>query len=68
MDRELWWWSVVIVVIVGLGAGIVIDAHKQNRQFSDCKQQRIRAFPKEFFTWNGMVELNQAGLYQPKCL
>jgi len=68
MNRDLWWWSIIIVVLVSLGAGIIIDSNRQNKQFADCKQARIRAFPPEFFTWEGMLKLNSAGLYQPKCL
>lgn len=68
MNEEVWWWSIIVVILVSLGAVMVIDANRQNKQFADCKQARIRAFPQEFFTWEGMLKLNNAGLYQPKCL
>ena len=68
MDIDTKWWSIMAVVIISLLAIIVIDANSQTKSMENCKTQRIRPFPQQFFTWDGIVELNKSGKYQPSCL
>lgn len=68
MEIDVKGWSIMIVVIISLMAFLVIDANKSVNNIEGCKDLRIRQFPKEFFTWGGIVELNKTGKYQPSCL
>lgn len=68
MDKNFYWWSGIIIVLVVLVAFLVIDSRNEVAELSKCKSQRIRPLTEKFFTWNGMLELNQKGEYQPKCI
>ena len=68
MDIDVKWWSVIAVVAISLIAIFIIDGNTSVKNIEGCKTLRIRPFPKEFFTWDGIVELNKAGKYQPSCL
>ena len=68
MDIDVKWWSIISVLIILLITVFIIDGNKTTKNISMCKAARIRPFPKEFFTWNGIVELNTAKQYQPSCL
>lgn len=68
MEIDVKWWSMIAVVVISLIAILVIDGNTSVRNIDGCKTLRIRSFPKEFFTWSGIVELNTAKQYQPSCL
>lgn len=68
MDVDVKWGSIITVIVIMLLAILVIDANSQIKSIEGCKGLRIRPFPKEFFTWEGVVELNKTGKYQPSCL
>ncbi|MFA7301503.1 MAG: hypothetical protein WC069_04290 [Candidatus Shapirobacteria bacterium] len=68
MDIDVKWWSIITVLIISLLAVIIIDANSQVKSIDGCKSQRIRPFSQQFFTWNGIVDLNEKKLYQPSCL
>lgn len=68
MDIDVKWWSIIAVIVISLIAVLIIDGNSQIRSIENCKTQRIRPFPQQFFTWNGIVELNDKKLYQPSCL
>ena len=68
MDKNIYWWSGAIVFLVALLAFIVINSQVELKKQLLCKSLRIRPLSEKFFTWSGIVELNQKGEYQPKCL
>jgi hypothetical protein len=68
MDKKFYWWSGIIVILVALVAVLVIDSQNEVKSLESCKNLRIRPLTEKFFTWNGMLELNQKGEYQPKCI
>ena len=68
MEIDVKWWSIITVVIIFLIAILVIDANTSVKSIEGCKGLRIRPFPDKFFTWTGIVELNEKKLYQPSCL
>lgn len=68
MEIDIKWWSVIIIVTISLLAILIIDGNLQVKKIENCKTQRIRPFPQQFFTWNGILELNDKKLYQPSCL
>jgi len=68
MDKNFYWWSGIIVFLVILTAFIVVNSQSELKKTLNCQSQRIRPLSAKFFTWDGMVELNQKGEYQPKCL
>jgi hypothetical protein len=68
MEIDVKWWSIITVIIISLLAILIIDGNSQVKNIEGCKTQRIRSFPMQFFTWNGIVELNNAKQYQPSCL
>jgi len=68
MEIDVKWWSIIAVITISLIAFLVIDGNLQVKKIDDCKTQRIRPFPQQFFTWVGIVELNDKKLYQPSCL
>ncbi|MBU1117746.1 hypothetical protein KKD37_02160 [Patescibacteria group bacterium] len=69
MDKNIFLFrSLMIVIIVSLVAILVIDSQREIKKNADCKKLRIKALTEKFFTWDGIVELNQKGEYQPKCL
>ena len=58
----------MIISIIILIAVLVIDSQSEMRNMAQCKALRIMPLTEKFFTWNGILELNQKGEYQPKCL
>lgn len=69
MDKNIFLFrSLMIVIIVSLVAILVIDSQREIKKNADCKKLRIKSLTEKFFTWDGIVELNQKGEYQPKCL
>lgn len=68
MEVDVKWWSIIVVVIISLLAILIIDGNNQVKKIEDCKTVRIRPFPQQFFTWVGIVELNNSKQYQPSCL
>lgn len=68
MDKKFYWWSGIIVLFVILTAIIVVDSQKEAKNLANCKNLRIKPLTEKFFTWEGIMELNQKGQYQPKCL
>jgi len=68
MEIDVKWWSIIAVVVIGLIAILIIDGNTQIKNIEGCKTARIRPFPQQFFTWVGIVELNDKKLYQPSCL
>lgn len=57
-----------IVLFVAMVTLIVINSIGEVKKLERCKSVRIKAYEKAYFTWNGIVELNQKGQYQPSCL
>lgn len=68
MNKNFYWWSGAIVVIAILVSIIVIDGQKMLKIYDDCKAKRIIPLGEKYFNWNGIVDLNVKGEYQPKCL
>ena len=68
MDKNFYWWSAIVVVLVALMAILVVDSRVQLKNNLDCQGARIRPLSEKFFTWNGILELNNRGEYQPRCL
>ena len=69
MDKKNWyWWSGIIVFLIILVAILVVDSQKELSSINNCKSLRIRPLAQKFFTWEGILELNQKGEYQPKCI
>lgn len=68
MDKNFYWWSGIIIFLVALVAFLVIDSRKEVAALNKCNSLRIRPLTADFFTWNGMLGLNQKGEYQPKCI
>lgn len=68
MEIDVKWWSIIAVIIISLLAFLIIDGNSQIKSIENCKTQRIRAFPQQFFTWMGILELNDKKQYQPSCL
>lgn len=64
----MYWWSVIIVITIFLGTVFVLNGNFESRQQEACKKERVRPFPKDFFTWQGIQDLGAKGLYQPKCI
>lgn len=68
MTKEMYWWSAIIVIGMFLITVFVLNGSLETKKQEYCKQERIRAFPKDFFTWKGIQELGAKGQYQPKCI
>lgn len=68
MNKDFYWWSGAIIVVAILISIIVIDGQKMTRNYEDCKAKRIMPIGEKYFTWEGIVDLNIKGEYQPKCL
>lgn len=68
MEIDVKWWSIIAVITISLLAFLIIDGAKLTKSLEECKTARIRPFPQQFFTWVGIVELNDKKLYQPSCL
>ncbi len=69
MDKKnIYWWSGIIVFLIVLVAILVVDSQKQIKLLNTCKSLRIRPLSEKFFTWEGILELNQKAEYQPKCI
>lgn len=68
MDKNFYWWSGIIVVLIILVAILVVDSKNEVANIEQCKSLRIRPLSEKFFTWNGILELNQKAEYQPKCI
>ncbi len=68
MEVDIKWWSVIAVIIISLLAFLIIDANTSVKSIEGCKTARIRPFPQQFFTWAGIVQLNDSKQYQPSCL
>jgi len=69
MDKKnMYWWSGIIVFLIVLVAILVVDSQKQIKLLNTCKSLRIRPLSENFFSWEGILELNQKGEYQPKCI
>lgn len=68
MSKENLIWSGIVVVLVVLVAVLVVDGKNEISKLDKCKSLRIRALTEKFFSWEGILELNQKGEYQPKCL
>jgi len=68
MTKEFYQWSGIAVLLIVLVAFLVIDSRKELAMIQKCQDLRIKALTEKFFSWDGIVELNQKGEYQPKCL
>jgi hypothetical protein len=69
MDKKnMYWWSGIIVFLIVLVAILVVDSQKQIKLLNTCKSLRIRPLSEKFFNWEGILELNNKGEYQPKCI
>jgi hypothetical protein len=68
MEIDVKWWSIITVIIISLIAILIIDGNTSIKNIEGCKTARIRPFPQQFFTWVGIVELNNTKQYQPSCL
>jgi len=69
MDKKnIYWWSGIIVFLIILVAILVVDSQKQIVLLKECQSLRIRPLFEKFFTWEGILELNQRGEYQPRCI
>lgn len=69
MDKKnVYTWSGIIIILVGLIAFLVVDSRKQLKQQLLCQSLRIRPITEKFFTWEGIIELSNKNEYQPKCL
>jgi len=68
MEIDVKWWSIIAIITISLLAFLIVDGSKQSKSLEECKTARIRSFPQQFFTWVGIVELNDKKLYQPSCL
>lgn len=69
MDKNnIYIWSGIIVILVSLTAFIVVNSQHELKKLVLCQSQRIRPLTDKFFTWEGILEINTQGEYQPKCL
>lgn len=68
MDKNFYWWTGIIIFLVALVAILVVDGKNEVLDIKKCESFRIRPLNEKFFTWNGILELNQNGEYQPKCI
>lgn len=68
MNKKFYWWGGIVVILIVLLAILIIDSQKEIKTLETCKSLRIRPLNEKFFTWEGMLELNQKGEYQPKCI
>ena len=57
-----------MIFLVVLTAFMVINGQTELKKQLLCQSQRIKPLTEKFFTWNGILELNNKGEYQPKCL
>lgn len=68
MENKQWWWaSLAMFLLLLLGVFVIIGINEV-KNLETCQQLRIRPFTEQFFTWSGILELNQKGEYQPKCI
>ena len=69
MDKNnIYTWSGIIIFLVVLTAFIVVNSQSELKKLALCQSQRIRPLTDKFFTWEGILEINSKGEYQPKCL
>lgn len=68
MENRIYYWAGVIIFLVTLVTFFIVNATFETKNVTLCKQLRIRPFTEKFFTWGGIVELNQKGEYQPRCI
>lgn len=69
MDKkDTYVWSGVVVFLVVLVALLVVNSQSELKKQIMCQSLRIRPLSEKFFTWDGILELNQKGEYQPKCI
>lgn len=68
MKERMYLWAGAIIFLISMVAFFVINATYEIKNVTLCKQLRIRPFTEKFFTWGGIIELNQKGEYQPKCI
>ena len=69
MDKKnMYWWSGIMVFLIILVGILVVDSQKELSLINNCKGLRIRPLSQKFFTWEGILELNNKGEYQPKCI
>jgi len=68
MEKRIYIWAGAIVFLITIITFFVISASYEIKNVALCKQLRIRPFTEKFFSWSGIVELNQKGEYQPKCI
>jgi hypothetical protein len=69
MDKNnIYTWSGIIIFLVALTAFIVVNSQSESKKLTLCKSQRIRPLTDKFFTWEGILDINSKGEYQPKCL
>jgi hypothetical protein len=68
MDKNFYWWSGSIIFLVILVAFLVINSQSELKKQKLCQSLRIIPLTEKFFTWDGILELNNKGEYQPKCI
>lgn len=69
MDKKnIYIWSGIMIFFVVLIAVLVVDSQTQLKNQLRCQSLRIRPLTGKFFTWDGILELNNKGEYQPKCI
>ena len=66
--NNIYLWSGIVIFLVALVAFIVVNSQSELKKQVMCQSLRIRPLTEKFFTWNGILELNQKGEYQPKCI
>jgi len=68
MDKKMWIGMGMIVFFVSLITFLIINASYEVGRLNECKRLRIIPFTDKLFTWEGILELNGKGEYQPRCL
>jgi hypothetical protein len=69
MDKNnIYVWSGIVIFLVVLVAFLTVNGQGELKKQLQCQSLRIKPLTEKFFTWKGIVELNQKGEYQPKCL
>jgi hypothetical protein len=68
MNNRTWEWIGAVIFFLVLITFFILNSIGEIRSVELCKSMRIRPFVDKFFTWQGMLDLNKTGEYQPKCI
>lgn len=66
--KESYKWMLASLGLILLLGIIFWDSSRQRAKIQKCKQQRIIPLSEEYFSWEGILKLNQEKRYQPNCL